>query len=63
MQDLKRMCLVFVEGRSESSKTQSMCRHKFSKQFEIDAFERTLKEEKMVKEIIEDLGIRVALLY
>jgi transposase len=40
-----------------------MRRRKFSKQFKIDAVELTLKEEKTVKEIAEDLGIRVALLY
>jgi len=43
--------------------SQSMRRRKFSKQFKIDAVELTLKEEKTVKEIAEDLGIRVALLY
>lgn len=42
---------------------QSMHRRKFSKQFKIDAVELTLKEEKTVKEIADDLGIRVALLY
>jgi transposase len=40
-----------------------MRRRKFSKQFKIDAVELTLKEEKTVKEIADDLGIRVALLY
>ena len=40
-----------------------MHRRKFSKQFKIDAVELTLKEEKTVKEIADDLGIRVALLY
>lgn len=43
--------------------SQSTRRRKFSKQFKIDAVELTLKEEKTVKEIAEDLGIRVALLY
>lgn len=43
--------------------SQSMRRRKFSKQFKIDAVELTLKEEKTVKEIADDLGIRVALLY
>ncbi len=43
--------------------SQSMHRRKFSKQFKIDAVELTLKEEKTVKEIADDLGIRVALLY
>lgn len=43
--------------------SQSIRRRKFSKQFKIDAVELTLKEEKTVKEIAEDLGIRVALLY
>jgi transposase len=38
-------------------------RRQFSKQFKNDAVELTLKGEKTIKAIADDLGIRVALLY
>lgn len=43
--------------------TKSLQQRQFSKQFKIDAVELTLKGEKTIKEIADDLGIRAALLY
>jgi transposase-like protein len=40
-----------------------MQRRQLSKQFKIDAVELTMNEEKAIKEIADDLGIRPALLY
>ncbi|NTU58827.1 MAG: transposase [Chlorobiaceae bacterium] len=40
-----------------------MLRRQFSQQFKIDTVELTLKEEKTIKEIADDLGIRATLLY